>query len=92
MTLHRATGRLPALAHCVAALKGTRGLTNGGESCTLPPSYALRVYYLGVIRPIEVPGGPLPAQAKEHGRSDRGLDGKGNLLNEPHKLIRSRSL
>jgi hypothetical protein len=33
---------------------------------TTPPSYALRVYYLGVIRPIEVPGGPLPAQVKDH--------------------------
>jgi hypothetical protein len=36
MTLHRATGRLPALAHCVAALKGTQDLTNGGESVFRP--------------------------------------------------------
>jgi hypothetical protein len=31
MTLHRATGRLPVLAHCVAALNGTQDLTNGGS-------------------------------------------------------------
>jgi hypothetical protein len=35
---HRATGCLPALAHFVAALKGTKRLTNGGESVFLASS------------------------------------------------------